>query len=205
MGIKKFDAYINNHIKENKWLYLLSLLCICTGIVLGIYSVNYMDDILKKQLCAYISNFSSANDKISNMNVFVESLKNNIPFILLIWFTGLTIIGVPFILIIQLIKGFTLGFTFSFFVNAFRSKGILFSLFGILPQNLIFVGLMIFTSVVAMNFSLALLKEKNAWRVNVIKKINKYTRNLIVILLLMCVGAFIESFVSSYLLKLIKL
>ncbi|NFB06981.1 stage II sporulation protein M, partial [Clostridium botulinum] len=33
----KFLGNINRHVQENFWLYIISLLCICTGLVLGIY------------------------------------------------------------------------------------------------------------------------------------------------------------------------
>ncbi|EPS49865.1 sporulation protein [Clostridium botulinum CFSAN002367] len=46
----KFLGNINRHVQENFWLYIISLLCICTGIVLGIYSVKYMGSFEKGDL-----------------------------------------------------------------------------------------------------------------------------------------------------------
>lgn len=38
----KVTELINKHVQDNFWLYVISLLCVCTGIVLGVYSVRYM-------------------------------------------------------------------------------------------------------------------------------------------------------------------
>ena len=49
--------------------------------------------------------------------IFKQSLINNSQFVILIWLLGITVIGVPLILLIVGIKGFIVGFSVSFLVE----------------------------------------------------------------------------------------
>ena len=152
---------INRHIKNNFWLYIITLICFFTGIVIGIYSVRYMGGFEKSDLLSYLKNFTKVVDSgnVNYKSIFLETLKNNVPLILMVWFLGLTMIGIPVILIIDIIKGFTIGFTMSFVIGSMGIKGIWFSLLGVLPQNIIYIPCILFSSVLAMEFSLMLFKE----------------------------------------------
>ena len=70
---------INKHIQENFWLYIISILCVSTGIILGIYSVKYMGDSERNDLVNYLTNFvkPSNTSAISYKLIFLQSIKNN--------------------------------------------------------------------------------------------------------------------------------
>ncbi len=95
----------------------------------------------KGDLLSYVESFSKSisSNGIDSKSILFEAIKNNITLIIAIWFLGLTMIGIPVILIIDVIKGFTIGFTTSFIVNGLGMKGIWMSLLGVLPQNLIYI------------------------------------------------------------------
>ena len=58
---------INRHIKNNFWLYIITLICFFTGIVIGIYSVRYMGGFEKSDLLSYLKNFTKVVDS-GNVN-----------------------------------------------------------------------------------------------------------------------------------------
>lgn len=99
MSENKVLGLLNKHVQSNFWLYIISLLCICTGIVLGMYSVRYMGSFDKTDLLSYIKNFNAAinSGNISYKSIFSETLKSNVPILLAMWFLGLTMIGIPII------------------------------------------------------------------------------------------------------------
>ncbi|AYD40579.1 stage II sporulation protein M [Clostridium fermenticellae] len=203
----KFIDALNDHVQNNFWLYVISLLCICTGIVLGIYSVRYMGGFEKSDLVNYIKSFSSAigSGNIDYKQIFIQTIKNNIPVLIIVWFLGLTMIGVPIILIIDILKGFTIGFTISFIINGMGIRGVWVSLLGVLPQNIIYIPCIIFISVLAMEFSLNMLKDKGgkSWTSNIWLKITSYSVSFALVMIVMVVGFTMESYLTPQILKVV--
>ena len=57
----------------------------------------------------------------------------------LIWILGLSVIGLPGILILDFLKGVLIGFTVGYLVGQYSWKGLLFALVSIAPQNLFII------------------------------------------------------------------
>lgn len=193
---------LNKHIQENFWLYIVSILCVFTGIILGMYSVKYMGQFEQNDLVNYLTSFidpSNANG-ISYKLIFLQSIKNNLPVIIFLWFLGLTIVGIPIIIIIDLLKGFTVGFTFSFMISGLGKSGIGIAILGVLPQNIIYIPCIIFASVVSMEFSIMLLKDKfnKQWTSSITSRIIYYSLIFIVIIIFLFIGIIIESYIAPY-------
>lgn len=207
MSENRIASALGNHVRNNFWLYLISIFCICTGIVIGIYSVKYMGSFEKSDLISYLNNFTS-NINQGNINyklIFVEAIKNNLPLVFIIWFLGLTMIGLPFILLLNLFKGFTLGFTLSFMITELGAKGIWISMAGILPQNFIYIPVVVIASVMAMEFSITILKDKSGRKLgsNIWLRITSYSFVFLIIALVMLLGFFIESYLTPNIMKLL--
>lgn len=207
MSNNKLINVINKHIHENFWLYIIILLFTCIGIVIGIYTVKYLNISDRNELITFLNEFTSnvsAYD-IDHKAIFLESVKNNIPLIAAIWFLGLTIVGIPVILIIDVIKGFTIGFSISFMINSLGLNGIWISLLGILPQNIIYIPCVIISSAIAIQYSLFLVKNKGFKRYsdNIISNAGMYSIVFIVLILIMSIGFLIEVYFTPGLMKLI--
>ncbi|MBU3189169.1 stage II sporulation protein M [Clostridium bowmanii] len=205
MSTNTLMSKINKHIQENFWLYIVSILCVFTGIILGMYSVKYMGEFEQNDLVNYLTSFidpSNANG-ISYKLIFLQSIKNNLPVIIFLWFLGLTIVGIPIIIIIDLLKGFTVGFTFSFMISGLGKSGIGIAILGVLPQNIIYIPCIIFASVVSMEFSIMLLKDKfnKQWTSSITSRIVYYSLIFIVIIIFLFIGIIIESYIAPYFVK----
>ena len=205
MSTNTLISKINKHIQENFWLYIVSILCVFTGIILGMYSVKYMGEFEQNDLVNYLTSFigpSNANG-ISYKLIFSQSIKNNLPVIIFLWFLGLTIVGIPIIIIIDLLKGFTVGFTFSFMISGLGKSGIGIAILGVLPQNIIYIPCIIFASVVSMEFSIMLLKDKfnKQWTSSITSRIIYYSLIFIVIIIFLFMGIIIESYIAPYFVK----
>ncbi|ERI91345.1 stage II sporulation protein M [Clostridiales bacterium oral taxon 876 str. F0540] len=207
MTNRKITTALNEHLQKNFWLYVVSLLCVFTGIVLGIYAVKYMNNVENNDLLSYFTNFSQniSSGSFKYSSIISDIIKNNISIILVVWFLGLTMVGIPIILIIDIIKGFTLGFTISFVVKGLGTKGIGIILIGVLPQNIIYIPCVIIASVVAMEFSLNILREKmnKQWVNSIWMKITSYSFVFILITVLMGVGFLLEAYATPNLVKII--
>lgn len=208
MGNKIINQ-INRHIQDNFWLYIVCLLCICVGIVLGIYTVKYMGELDREDLNGYLKNFLDVlpSYEVNHKAIFVEAIKNNIPLLIGIWFLGLTMVGVPVILILDVLKGFTLGFTISFIINSIGLRGVWGSILGVIPQNIIYISCTIFASVVSMQYSLEMIKSKAykhmQFNRSKISDIAVYSLLFLFITVTMLLGFFIEVYATPGIVKYI--
>ncbi len=135
----------------------------------------------------------------------METLKINVPMLVAIWFLGLTMIGIPVILIIDVLKGFTIGFASSFIIGEMGMKGIWFDLLGIFPQNIIYIPCIIFSSVLAMEFSLTMFRDRsnNQWKSHILLKLTSYSITFVFVIGIMCIGFILEVYLTPNMVKLI--
>jgi len=88
-------------------MIMLFILFFTIGMVLGVYTVKYMNNYDMNNLNDYFSLFlqSIKEKNFNSRELIMEAVKNNAIIILVIWCSGFTILGVPFILIVNTIKG----------------------------------------------------------------------------------------------------
>ena len=156
---------------------------------------SHLLDLLDKYLQA--DSQGSTNGAILLFYAFLNQAKS----IIGIWFLGLTVIGMPLILALVLLKGFSLGFTIGFLVQEKAGAGILISILSILPQNLVYIPLLIIWSVVGINFSVFIATGRQGRVASLGRALVSYTMLMLVFLLIILMGAFIEAYFSPWFLK----
>lgn len=199
--------YLWKHVEENLWLYLISIFSMTLGIFIGIYSIKHLGQFPKSDLTSYLNSFTKSFDlgKLNYKDIFYQCIKNNIPFIILMWFLGLTMIGIPIVLVLDAIKGFSIGFTIGFIVNSLGRKGVIIVLLGLIPQNLIYIPCYLVASTLAIEFSLMIIRDRinRKWSYNIWGRVFSYSLTFLIISLFLMVGFLIESYITPNLLKLI--
>lgn len=200
--LKVWKLHLTNHI----FLYLFSFLAFLIGSSLGAYTVKTLGIYELRELVEYLDNFLQGMTawQINSIVVTQDAVINNLKFVLLIWFLGLTVIGIPIILGIIVIKGFILGFTVGFLFIEKSYFGLLISIFGILPQNLFYVLGLIIGGVSALIFSLNLIKGtlgKKSFSVS--QAFISYILLLFFLIGLIIIGGLIEGFVAPLAMKII--
>lgn len=201
-----FDG-VNKHFNDNLGYYLITILFLATGMIVGLYCVKYMNDVDKGSLIKYITAMSTSpnGEMMATTKIFINTLKNNIPIIIGLWILGLTFIGGPIILLMNLYKGFSLGFTFSFFVYALKQRGVILALLGVLPQNIIYVPCIIFLSVIALKGSVAGVKEKfsKKYAAGSYTNVRNYTMIYVITTVVMAAGFIIETFLTPVFINMV--
>lgn len=198
---------LNSQVRENKILYILVLVFFCVGIVLGTYTIKYMNVNDTKDLSNYFTTFiNSLGDKpVDTKLLLIDILKKNIVIIAIILILGFTVIGAPAILLVDLFKGFTLGYTFSFLITTFSGKGIWIALASIIPQNIFYIPFFIGISIIGIDISSIKLKERF---LNKGSSKNIFSNELLMkvgfMFCLFIVGVIIEAFVCPTLIKFIS-
>ena len=157
-------ARIKQHLKDNRAQYLLIILFFVAGVVIGAYKVGSLDSTVRSHLSGLINGYlqSGVQGRLVGNEIIWKAFITQSKIILLIWFLGLTVIGLPLILGVVFVRGLSLGFTIAFLAHEQNAAGIWIAMVSVLPQNLVYIPLLLAWSVVALNFSVFIVKSRTA-------------------------------------------
>ena len=131
-----------------------------------------------------------------------KDIKNNIILVLLLWFAGTTIIGIPIVLGIILVRGFCLGYTISACVFTLgKIKGILFIITTIFLQNIIFIPALMILGVSSIKLYQSIIKDRR--KENIKLSILKHIIISIGIMLTLIISSIIKVEISYRLIVLL--
>lgn len=192
------------HLRENRWQYLLVVFIFLLGAFLGNYKVSGMGGSTKTYLLNLLDNYLyvGAQGDIRNQEILVNAVLNQGKYVMGVWFLGLTVIGLPLILGAVLLRGLSFGFTLGFLIQEKAAGGFMVGLLSIIPQNLIYIPFMLIWSVIAVNFTIDILKGIYFNKTIKIQGLISYTMLMLVFLLFFLLGALIEAYLSPWCLNL---
>lgn len=204
---RTFSTVLREHFVRNIAIYFVIILAFTIGVCTGAFTVNVLDYNQYDELSNYIKDFFSIiqGQDINHTELFKTSIYNNLKMVLLLSILGVTVIGIPLVLIIIGIKGFVIGFTVGFLVKVLDLKGVFFSLLGILPQNLIIIPCYIFLGFLCIDFSISMVRSRTRakYRKEDIKtQLLTYGSFLLIIFLLLVAGSVVEAYITPVFIKM---
>lgn len=111
--------------------------------ILGVLFINNVNETQGEEISEYINSFvekTKDNASIDYVKVFMNSIKRNLSLALLLWFAGLTVVGVLVVYGTICIRGFYLGYSISSIIATLGIKsGSAFIISSMLLQNIIFI------------------------------------------------------------------
>ena len=204
---KKNSRLINTilqHIKDNGRAYLLVSCLLLIGITLGVVFINHLQETQIKEVQSYLNEFVSSlkgNSQIDSGKLLQNSIRNNLILVIVMWFAGSTVIGIPIVMGIVLYRGFCLGYTVSALIAVLGSwKGTLFFMTSMLLQNLILIPCILALAVSGIKLYKSIIKDKR--KENIKGAILKHTIFSFIMLLCLVLASFIETYLSSNLFAL---
>ncbi|KZZ86148.1 MULTISPECIES: stage II sporulation protein M [Bacillaceae] len=208
MKKQPMKVFIANHIKQQSSIYLFVCVLFMMGVIFGAIIVNSMTFTQKEDLFFYLSRFFGqvTDGKVADSTeMFQQSFMHNIKYLGLIWILGISIIGLPIILIMLFLKGMVVGFTVGFLVNQMGWNGFVLSFVSILPQNILIIPAFIVLSAAAISFSLKLamylLNKKRNLLDSPLQSFSKYAAVFAGIMVMIAGASVLEAFASPELMK----
>ncbi|MDR0266591.1 stage II sporulation protein M [Paenibacillus sp.] len=193
--------------KEQTVLYIFVAVLFLVGVIFGALMVNALSLEQQQDLGRYLQNFFWTVDQSDTgtgaAQTFWSIAGLHLKWVGLIWFLGLSVIGLPGILILDFLKGVLIGFTVGYLVGQFSWKGLLFALVTVAPPNLLITPVLIVSSVSAISFSLHVIKNRVMLhnRVNVVGPFVSYVGLTVVMCLIMLGISSFETWVTPAMMK----
>jgi stage II sporulation protein M len=158
----KIHSTISTHVAKNRSTYFFLLVAFVIGVCAGAFTVNGLSTAQKDELSNYFQGFLGLlnNQSVDSSELFSAALIENLKIVAALWVLGVTIIGIPFIYLLIGIKGFITGFSSGFIISSIGMKGVLFTIFALLPKEIILVPCLIALGVNGINFSLKIIKNR---------------------------------------------
>lgn len=205
--MKKIINYLNETIKKEKSILVFTILIFLIGLVIGSLFINFITETDKKllieQLTLYLSSIEKLSSDVFGINVFFDNIINNGLQLSIIFVLGISMIGVPAVILILFLKGFMLGTTLSTFILKYSFKGVIGTFLYVFPVMIINILIYIFLSFFAVHASIkflkAFLKKDN---LNFKSFLGKYLLSFFISILLMAIICLIDSYLTPLLLKL---
>lgn len=199
---------IKQHLRDHSSIYLFVFVLFLMGIIFGAIIVNSMNLSQKEDLYYYLNRFFGqvAEGKVaSSADMFQQSFYHNLKYLGLMWILGISIIGLPIILVMLFIKGMVVGFTVGFLVNQLGLKGFLLSFVTVLPQNVLLIPAFIIMCTVAITFSLKIIRQlfvkKSGSMEAPFTMFTRYVAVFIIIAIMALTASGFEAYASPLLMK----
>lgn len=195
---------ILNHVHNNLSLYTFTTILIFIGIFFGAVIVNSLNIEQKNDLYLYLTRFFNQmmhEPGMTAADLFNQSFSHYLKYIGLIWILGISVIGLPIILILLFLKGIVIGFTVGFLVSQMGIKGFFLALVSVLPQNLILIPTFIIVGVASISFSLRMIRMQFKRTQPFGPLFVKYSLLMIGVIGLIALSSSIEAWISPFLMK----
>ena len=187
---------IKDDVMNNIKSYFIVLVIFVVGIFLGVMFINQTQE--KNEIEKYINTYIDETKTIQNGDYFFElkkDIKNNIALVLLLWFAGTTIIGIPIVLGIILFRGFCLGYTIAACAYVLgRIKALIFISITILLQNIIFIPAIMILGVNSIKLYKSIIKDRR--KENIKLSIIKHSMVSLIILVVLIISSIVKIGIS---------
>ena len=192
----EFLTIIKEDVLNNIRSYFIVFVIFIVGIFLGVMFINQIND--KSEIEKYINTYIDETKLLHDAEYFTElqnEVKNNIALVLLLWFAGTTIIGIPIVLGIILFRGFCLGYTIASCVYVLgRIKALLFIGMTILLQNIIFIPSIMILGVSSIKLYKSIIKDRR--KENIKLSILKHSIVSAIILITLIISSIVKIEIS---------
>lgn len=195
----------NLSARDNLNLYVFMGVLIIVGAIFGALLVNALtleqQQELADEIGAYMTNIKDPQH-FSQAATFWDSFLFYGKWLFLIWLLGLSVIGLPLVLVLDFLKGVLIGFAVALLAQQLAWKGVFFFLVATAPQNALVIPALMIASVSAARFAYFVVRERLFRRKGqLLPPFLAHTAVMLVMLVMLCVASLYEAFLSPLILE----
>ncbi|WP_276351833.1 stage II sporulation protein M [Cohnella caldifontis] len=195
----------NLSARENLNLYLFVGVLLAVGAVFGVLLVHALTLEQRQELAQHLGVYLKSAKTPEDWNVaaaFRDSLLFYAKWLVLIWLLGVSVIGLPLVLILDFLKGVLIGFAVGLLVNEYAWQGVWFSLAAVAPQNALVIPALMIASVSSARFAYFVVKDRLFRRKgNLLPPFLAHTAAAALMMGMLALASLYEAYVSPLLLE----
>jgi stage II sporulation protein M len=201
---------VNNRLwnlsaRDNLNLYVFIGVLVIVGAIFGALLVNALtleqQQELAGEIGVYMTNVKDPQH-LSHVTTFWDSFMFYGKWLFLIWLFGLSVIGLPLVLVLDFLKGVLIGFAVALLAQQLAWKGVFFFLMATAPRNALVIPALIIASVSAARFAYFVARERLFKRKGqLLPPFLAHTATTLIMLVMLCVASLYEAFLSPLLLE----
>ena len=194
---------ISKKLKEKKQFIIIFVICI-VAFIIGVLLPSILNEENRKIIQTSLNSFFDTikNNQLKTNELLFKTLTSNIIIDLILWLLGISIIGIPIVIILLGYKSLSLGFTISSIISTYKLNGVIKALIYIVP-NIINLFIFFVISYYSISFSLMLfnyLFRKKEYNKRII--VNRYLKLLVISIIILIFSSVIETYVVPKLFSL---
>ena len=167
-------------LKDKKQFIIIFVICI-VAFIIGVLLPSILNEENRKIIQTSLNSFFDTikNNQLKTNELLFKTLTSNIIIDLILWLLGISIIGIPIVIILLGYKSLSLGFTISSIISTYKLNGVIKALIYIVP-NIINLFIFFVISYYSISFSLMLfnyLFRKKEYNKRII--VNRYLKLLV--------------------------
>lgn len=205
----QFEDGLGRYFRRSAGVYALVVVVFLGGVIAGSLAVSALNGTQQTALVDYFEVFlrglTRTADTVPPNEVTTGVLQAYLKTTGLLWILGVSVIGIPFVGLLLVIKGFALGFAASFLIQQMGARGVVFSLVAVLPQNLIAIPALLIIGASSISFSLSALGSRRrrrhfAWG----REFLGYSLVVLIMTVLLLAASLIEGYLSPVLMRFVS-
>lgn len=197
---------IQAHFGRYTRAFYIAIAALAVGLLFGILAIGTLTPSDKLSLIHYIRQFLNQEAAAPTYHgIFKPMLAGNLKMLGLLYLLGVSVAGMPLILIVVFFRGFVLGFSSAFLIGTLQWQGFWVSVIGIFLQNLFVGTAFVIVAAVALGFSWELISpksRKDGWSIP--RGFAFFTGLVIVMACVNVVGTALEAYVAPFLLHVLS-
>lgn len=197
---RQFASNWRDEASWNVWAFLCGIgLC---GLVFGAVvagEVSDNDAVVFNAAVQQVLTAITQHQLASAHDLWWQRMIGDTQLLLLIALFGVSVIGVPFVVIAIFLRSFSLGFAVGFTVIQFGWKGWVLASFGMFLHQVLSMAVLFWAGVIAMRFSAALLRHIYPLP-RLTMALTRYALKMAVCILMLMPGAFVQAYLTPHLL-----
>lgn len=192
-------------VMDNKAQYLLLIFFLVVGITAGTFTVNNMQEGSKEALGSYVSTLflSVQSSSVDFLKVFFHALLQNTLVLGIITMFSLMVLGIPFIALTLVAKGFCVGFTVGVLALNMGAGGFLAIVFCTFLPNLVLIPCVLKAGVTGISNAVDVFKVRHIPKTSADKLLmsRPLFKKMLIIYAVSLIGVLIEAFLTPTLIQ----
>jgi stage II sporulation protein M len=191
--------------RHNWLLYLIILSVFFLGACLGVYTVNTLPAEQITEIHSFLNSFLDHVTSVSTINstqAVRAVMYENIIVIGAVYILGLTFVGIPFIFVLVLLRGFLFGFVLACLTKTLTWPGLFLAFVSILPQNLLYIPSLVIGVAASVSFAFFTVRQSRGYKTGLWRCLTGYTMIMIVVMAITLGAGLIEVYFSPWLARI---